>query len=109
LQVVKADQFVLLKVVEQLDAFINHFGQRQVNRRFAHLLETQTRGLQQMGAPHAILAPQINEAFGPARLGFAQPLDVAECRSIGAGIVIDEGGVITQTHTQGQLNRFHAG
>nr|BFE95006.1 hypothetical protein GCM10020185_55420 [Pseudomonas brassicacearum subsp. brassicacearum] len=99
LEIVQADQFVLLEVVEDLNAAIEQLGQRQVHRRFAQLLEPQARGLQQMRAPYPVLAPQIDQAFGPAGVGFAKPLDIAECSGIGAWVVIDKGGVITQTHT----------
>ena len=62
-----------------------------------------------MAAPHAVATPQINQAFRPARLRFAQALDIAQRGSIGTGIVVGEGGVIAQTHAQGQLNRDHGG
>ena len=95
-------------MVENADTAIHQLSQGQVNRRLAHLLETQARGLQQVGTPYAVLAPQIDQAFGPPGVGFAEPLDIAECSGIGAWVVVDKGGVVTQTHTQGQLNRFHA-
>ena len=52
-----------------------------------------------MRAPYPVLAPQIDQALGPAGVGFAESLDIAECSGIGAWVVIYEGGVITQTHT----------
>ncbi|MCY1381961.1 hypothetical protein D9M69_699310 [compost metagenome] len=62
-----------------------------------------------MTAPHSRTAPEVDQALRPAGLGFAQTLDIAERRGIGAGIVVGKGGVITQTHAQGQLNGSHAG
>ncbi|MNW70712.1 hypothetical protein D3C74_501370 [compost metagenome] len=52
-----------------------------------------------MRAPYPMLAPEVNQAFGPPGVGFAQPLDIAECSGIGAWVVVDKGGVVTQTHT----------
>lgn len=99
LQVIQADQLVLFEVVEDFDATIQQLGQWQIHCRFAQLFETQAGRLQQMRTPYPVLAPEINQAFGPAGVGFAEPLDIAECSGIGAWVVIDKGSVVTQTHT----------
>ena len=39
----------------------------------------------------------------------AQTLDITESRRVGAGVIVGEGGVITQTHPQRELDWFHAG
>ena len=62
-----------------------------------------------MAATHALAAPQVNQAFRPTGFRLAQPLDIAEGRRVGAGVVVGEGGVITQTHPQRQLDRDHNG
>ncbi|MCY1367557.1 hypothetical protein D9M69_544990 [compost metagenome] len=99
LQIIQADQLVLFEVVEDFNAAIEQLGQRQIHRRLAQLLEAQAGGLQQVRTPYPVLAPKVDQAFGPAGVGFAQPLDIAECSGIGAWVVIDKGSVITQTHT----------
>ena len=108
-QIVEADQFVLFKVVQQFRAQRHHFAQRQVEGRFAMLLEAQAGGLQQVAAPDTVVTPQVDEALRPTGVGVAQTLDIAEGRRIRAGVVVGEGGVISQTHTQGKLDWFHAG
>ncbi len=65
------------------------------------LLETQAGRLQQVAAADAVVSPEVDEAFRPASLGFAQTLDISQCRGIGTGIVVGEGGVVAQTHTEG--------
>src|SRR3546814_11389261 len=89
----QADQFLLFKVVEDLNAAIQQLGQWQIHRRLAQLLEPQARGLQQMRTPYPVLAPQINQALGPAGVGFAKPPDIAECSGIGAWVVVDKGEI----------------
>ncbi|MNC52747.1 hypothetical protein D3C75_1021140 [compost metagenome] len=71
MQVVEADQFVLFEVIQQLDTAVEQLRQRQVYGGFTQLLETQAGGLQQVGTPDALLAPEIDQAFGPAGVGFA--------------------------------------
>ena len=75
------------------------FRREGIDRLLAALLEAQAGRLQQMRTPYAVLAPQIDQAFSPPGVGFAEPLDIAECSGIGAWVVVDKGGVITQTHT----------
>jgi anti-sigma regulatory factor (Ser/Thr protein kinase) len=99
LEIVQANQFVLFQVIEDFHAAIQQLRQRQVHRRLAQLLEPQASGLQQVRTPYPVLAPQIDQTLGPAGVGFAKPLDIAECSGIGAWVVVDEGGVVTQTHT----------
>ena len=109
IEIIEADQLAQLKVVEQLRAVLHHFAERQIHHRFATLLKTQAGRLQQVAAPDAFGAPQVDQAFRPAGVGLAQALDIAQGRGIGAGVVIGEGGVITQTHPQGKLDGFHVG
>ena len=72
------------------------------------LLEPQASGLEQVTASRPLATPEVDQAFGPAGIGLAQALDIAKSRGIGAGIEVGEGGVVTQTHTQGKLDRCHA-
>ena len=71
LQIIQADQFVLFEVVEDRDAAVQQLGQRQIHRRLPQLFEAQAGGLQQVRAPYPVLAPEINQAFCPAGVGFA--------------------------------------
>ena len=108
IQVVDADQLALLEIVEDFRAVLHQIGHRQVDGSLFELLETQAGRLQQVAAADAVVSPEVDEAFRPASLGFAQTLDISQCRGIGTGIVVGEGGVVAQTHTEGKLNRFHA-
>ncbi|MNY37474.1 hypothetical protein D3C86_1720390 [compost metagenome] len=87
---------------------MHQFVHRQVDRLLAALGEAQAGCLQQMATPDTVATPEVDQALGPAGIGFAQALDVAERRGVGAGIEVGKGGVVTQTHTQGKLDRCHA-
>ena len=107
IEVIQADQLGLVQAIEQLGAVLGHLGQRQIDRRLATLLETQAGRLQQMAAPDTVGAPQIDQALRPAGIGFAQALDIAERRSIGARVEVGKGGVVAQADAQGKLDGFH--
>ena len=57
LQIIQTDQLALLQVVQQFRAVIRQFGQGQIDRLLAALLETQAGRLQQMAATDARAAP----------------------------------------------------
>ena len=108
IEVIQAHQLGLVQAIEQLGAVLGHLGQRQIDRRLATLLETQAGRLQQVAAAHAVTTPEVDQTLGPAGIGLAQALDIAEGRRVGTGVVVGEGGVVAQAHAKGQLDWFHA-
>ncbi|MNN30312.1 hypothetical protein D3C81_1439570 [compost metagenome] len=108
-QIVQADQLALFEIVEQLRAVLHQIRHRQVHRRLADLLQTQAGCLQQMTAADAFGAPEVDQTLRPAGLWFAQTLDIAQRRGIGAGVVVGERRVIAQTYAERKLHRYHAG
>ncbi|MNP46782.1 hypothetical protein D3C76_1408040 [compost metagenome] len=87
---------------------MHQFVHRQVDRLLAALREAQTGCLQQVATADTLSTPEVDQALGPAGVGFAQAFDIAEGRGVGPGIEVGKGGVVTQTHTQGKLDRCHA-
>ncbi|MNN87431.1 hypothetical protein D3C81_2049850 [compost metagenome] len=60
-----------------------------------------------MTAPDTLGAPQVDQVLRPAGIRLAHALDVTQRGRVGPGVEIGEGGVITQTHPQRQLDGFH--
>ncbi len=108
IQVIEADQFALLQVVEDRRPVLRQFRQRQVDRLLAPLFEAQAGRLLQVAATDALPTPEVDQAFGPTGIGLAEALDIAECRGVGAGVVVGKGRVVTQADAEGKLNGFHA-